>query len=453
MSADAQQAEALGPLADGAAALALEEVLELLAEAWGKDPSGVLDEVEPEGRAASLGQVHRARLRDGRQVAVKVQYPDIHAAVQVDLDLLGGLSRPLGGLRRGFDLAAYRREIGRTLHEELDYVGEASRTREFGARFGTYARIPEVVEALSGERVLVTTWCAGDPLAEVERSWSADERRELAEALVRLFLVQVFEVGLVHADPHAGNYRFCRGGASPVTLLDFGCVQRLEREERLALLRLVRASTDPEGEDPFPLFIRLGFDPDLLSPLRSKLPALARTLFEPFAHPGAYDVTRWRLGERCDDILGEDRWGFRMSGPAGLVFLMRAFHGLRYYLERLGQPAGFAASLRPLLEREAPAMEQLVLESPADPATSFAGLARYLSIEVLDGGVQKARIRLPAGALERLEDLLEEELRARIEERGVDLVELVRAARRGGLGPRELFHLEDGGRLVRVALE
>ena len=108
----------------------------VIAEQWNCDPETVFSEIEPHGRAASLGQVHRATLRDGRTVAIKVQYPGIRQAVEADLKMLGWLSKPVGDLRRGFDLTDYRGAIRDSLDEELDYVREAEHQRRYAEATG-----------------------------------------------------------------------------------------------------------------------------------------------------------------------------------------------------------------------------------------------------------------------------------------------------------------------------
>lgn len=117
MSSDEEKAESFATLTDGAPAMPLEEVLGLLSERWGVDPAGVIREIDPDGLAASLGQVHRALLHDGREVAIKVQYPMVRDAVEDDLRLLGWLSKPVGDLGRGFDLGSYQRVIAQGLEE------------------------------------------------------------------------------------------------------------------------------------------------------------------------------------------------------------------------------------------------------------------------------------------------------------------------------------------------
>ena len=126
----------------------------------------------------------------------------------------------------------------------------------------------------------------------------------------------------------------CSGGQVQLLLYDFSCTYQPTDDERRTLARLIQA-TVYRNESPWPLFLKLGSDQEYLELLADKLPALCRVLFEPFCAEYPSDPADWRLGERVSDILGPGRLNFRIAGPAGLVFLLRAFYGLTYYLQGL----------------------------------------------------------------------------------------------------------------------
>ena len=132
----------------------------------------------PRGIAASVGQVHRATLIDGREVAVKIQHPGIATTIEYDLRALGWLTAPVGDIRRGFDLKAYRAEIGESLRREVDYRSEASSLNQFTELARTLfspIALPAVVPELSNEKLLVTTWLEGETLAQA-RLWPQRDR-------------------------------------------------------------------------------------------------------------------------------------------------------------------------------------------------------------------------------------------------------------------------------------
>lgn len=447
--------EAYAALREGGEPLPLEDLLPLAEAAWRRRASEVLADVEPRGIAASLGQVHRARLRDGREVALKLRFPGVAEALDADLATLGWLASPVGDLRRGFDLEGYRRVLREGLEQELDYELEARHQRRFrdlGSPLGLV--VPEVVEELCGDGVLVTAWEEGATLDEVT-SWPEADRAALAERLARGFLELGLVHGVLHADPHPGNLRFRRGRQEPeVVLYDFGSVCELGDERRLRLVQLLAEAADPASTaDPFPLYLALGFDRDLLEPLRPRLPALTRVLFEPFASPGRVRLEGWRVSERLADLLGEDRMAFRMAGPPDLLLFLRGFTGLLWLLRRLDAPVALGrvfTALRARLSGELAALPALPAEVPGP---SLDSLARHLRVRVTREGRDTVSLRLPARAVEELDQLLDDELLERIAAQGVELAELVRGARESGYAPGEVFRLEDASRAVRVTLE
>ncbi len=454
---DSSNSSAFSDLRDNAQAISLDEVRPILVRAWDRPMEEVVREIEPDAHAASLGQVHRAVLNDGQTVAVKIAYPGIREAVTTDLRALGWLSAPVGDLRRGFDLHSYREEIARDLNEELDYRRELSNQKRFGdiAKTMEGLIVPRVVETLSTESVLVSEWEEGETVDDV-RAWSAADRAELARQMLRQFLSALFDHGFVHSDPHPGNYRFridpTRGPC--VVLYDFGSVFTIDENQRLLLLRLIVQSTARKG-DPLALLSALEFRRELLEPIQSKLPAVCAVLFEPFAQQGKFDLAQWRRSERLNDVLGDDRWNFRMAGPASLILLMRAFHGLIYYLERLGQPVSWERALAPVIERHADRLAAAPDLPASPPQATFAALAKCLRIDVYRDGERKVALTLSANAVEDLDQLMDDEIKARIEKRGIDIAAIVRETRQAGYAPRELFHLQepDENRQIRVWLE
>jgi len=433
-------------LYDAAEPLALELLLPGLERALGGPWQAHLRRIEPQGLAASLGQVHRATLHDGREVALKLRYPGIVAAVEADLGLLGWLSTPFGGLARGFDLDGYRTEIAAMLAGELDYRREAAAQCSYRAlAAGSGVCVPEVLPLALAEDVLVSAWEAGTPVQEAAR-WSPALREEAARTFLAHALELCFVHGVVHADPHPGNLRWRATGATRAVLYDHGCVLRLSEHERGALVGLL--GTAAEHGDPLPWLVELGFDGARLARIGNRLAPLVALLFEPFLAHGRWEPRGWDLAPRSAALLGEERWNFRQAGPPRLLYLLRAVRGWVGQLERLEVSFGWRGLVLAALERAAcPASVQLESRpcSPTQPATS-------LELCVERDGVVQVRLALPASALERLDELLDVALQARIAAQGIELAALVERARASGYAAQPLFELCDGTRRVKVEL-
>ncbi len=184
-------------------------------------------EHEP-AHAASLGQVHRAVAPDGRALAVKLQYPDMASAVEADLSQLSAIFALMRRLRPQIDTREIAQEIGERIREELDYRLERRHMRLYGTihEADPGVRIPEPVDALSTGRLLSMTWLEGRPLLAYKGA-AQEDRNRISEAMFRAWWHPFCRFGVIHGDPHLGNYAVFEeeGRAAGINLLDFGCVR------------------------------------------------------------------------------------------------------------------------------------------------------------------------------------------------------------------------------------
>ncbi|CAL9534959.1 protein kinase UbiB [Streptomyces sp. enrichment culture] len=221
---------ALTKLQEAAPPLPAQTVHQVLAERLGPDWRESFREFEDvPAAAASIGQVHRAVWHDGREVAVKVQYPGAGEALLSDLRQLGRFAGLLGPLVPGMDLKPLIQEMQERVAEELDYGLEAEAQRMHAEAFedDPDVVVPRVVH--QGEQVLVTEWLEGTPLSEVISDGSREERDRAGQLLARFLFTGPARTGLLHADPHPGNFRLIKGeeGRLRLGVLDFGTVDRL----------------------------------------------------------------------------------------------------------------------------------------------------------------------------------------------------------------------------------
>lgn len=435
--------------------LPLDVMIPLMEASWGTSVSTVLDDLDPCGRAGSLGQVHRARTKDGREVAVKVQYPGIRDAIKTDLASLGWLSTPLKSLKQGFDLTAYRSELLRDLTQELDYSGEALRHK----RFATWCDpasivVPRVVDELSSETVLVTEWETGDAWQSVCETWNSTQKRSVANSFLSFFLNGVFENRVMQADWHPGNvrFRYDANGSAQIVLYDLGCTFEPTETECLALLRLIYA-TIHENESPWPLLLKLGFRKDYLEPMAKKLPALCKVLFEPFCSDAPYDLANWKLSERIAGVLGDDRWNFRIAGPPKLIFLLRAFQGAMFYLKGLKSPVRWKSRLESIAAKNIERFNRLAIESDPAHSPEFSTVARHLCIRVLENRRTRVALTLPVAQIDDLESVLDEDLKQRIDRRGIDLAAITLDVRRRCYAPGTVFAMDESDKRIEIELK
>jgi len=179
--------------------------------------------------SASLGQVHRAESHDGHALAAKLQYPDMQSAVEADLAQLSVLFSIHARMRPAIDTSEMLKEIAARLREELDYDLEARHTKLYGIIFkdDPLIRVPEIVPELSTKRLLTMTWLDGGRLLDYTGR-PLDERNQIARAMFRAWWYPFSHYGVIHGDPHLGNYTVFEDGegrAAGINLLDYGCMR------------------------------------------------------------------------------------------------------------------------------------------------------------------------------------------------------------------------------------
>ncbi|QNP70335.1 AarF/ABC1/UbiB kinase family protein [Streptomyces roseirectus] len=221
---------ALTKLQEAAPPMPTRTVHAVLADRLGEDWQELfLEFAEKPAAAASIGQVHRAVWHDGREVAVKVQYPGAGEALLSDLNQLGRFARLLGPLVPGMDVKPLITELRDRVSEELDYALEAAAQQAHAREFADDpdVLVPAVVH--QSEQILVTEWIEGVPLSEVISDGTEEQRDRAGQLLARFLFSGPARTGLLHADPHPGNFRLVADGDGGWRLgvLDFGTVDRL----------------------------------------------------------------------------------------------------------------------------------------------------------------------------------------------------------------------------------
>ncbi len=307
--------------------------------------------------AASIGQVHRGRWHDGREVAVKVQYPGAGEALRSDLRQIGRLARSLGPLVPGVDVRPLVEELQARAGDELDYDLEAEAQSTFAAAFADdpLVVVPDVVAV--GGTVLVTEWLESPAsLAQVIATGTRAERDHYGEVLVRFLFAGPSRTGMLHADPHPGNFRLLPeddGSPGRLGVLDFGAVARLEsRSLPEAMGRLIRiaglgdrdallAGLREEG------FVRdrVDVDPDLLLAYLS--PFVEPTLVDRFTFSREWLRTQFqRINDPRDPSYTV---GMRLNLPPSYLLIHRTWLAGIGVLCQLGTEAPFRDILTELL--------------------------------------------------------------------------------------------------------
>lgn len=459
MASDSFQT-AYQPLVSNFNPLPLTKVLPALQRELKQPIEKVFTLIKESEAAASLGQVHYAVLLDGTEVAVKIRYPGIVDTLNAELQLTDWLPSAGPFKRWQFNSTDYKQTLRRQLLRETDYRIEAQTQQRFWENLSvTGLCVPKIYADLTRAGVLVQAWESGCRINEVS-DWPKKQRLEIARTLLLTLFQSLFVHGEIHGDPHSGNYLFRHDAAgNPVTvLLDYGCTVLITKARRLALLKLIDAYCNQQPINALQCFVAMGFNPEKLQHIEDKFAALCEVLFLPFAQAHAFELDKWQLANSLQDLLAEQRWWFRAAGPADLLLLLRAFHGLTQQLTSLQVALPWGALLRyavgESLLQQARELELPELGDLALNAKPLLIKARKLCVRVYENEVVTISLDLPAEAALELDSLIPAAALAEIKASSeIDLLELTSKLQQQGIVPQLLFETNNAGKRCRVWLE
>ncbi|MFE7956504.1 ABC1 kinase family protein [Streptomyces sp. NPDC057413] len=363
---------ALTKLQDAAPPMPTRTVHTVLRERLGEDWRDLFEEFEDKpAAAASIGQVHRGVWHDGREVAVKVQYPGAGEALLSDLNQLSRFAKLLGPLIPGMDIKPLIAELKDRVSEELDYGLEAQAQQAHAEEFAgdPDVVVPAVVH--QSDQVLVTEWMDGIPMSEVIADGTPEQRDRAGQLLTRFLFSGPARTGLLHADPHPGNFRLLPGGPGGehdwrLGVLDFGTVDRLPGGLPTPIGDSLRMTLDGEAEAVYELLCAEGFvkesidlDPDAV--LDYLLPIIEPARVEEFTFTRGW--MRSQAARVADPRSPAYQLGKRLNLPPAYLLIHRVTLSTIGVLCQLGA----TVRMRDELEEWLPGF---VPEDPADGETA-----------------------------------------------------------------------------------
>jgi predicted unusual protein kinase regulating ubiquinone biosynthesis (AarF/ABC1/UbiB family) len=293
--------------------------------------------------AASIGQVHRARLRDGTDVVVKVQYPGVDAAIEQDLAALDRVGRVIGAVTPAFDAVSLLAELRERVVEELDYRREARNQALFRRLWEGHPliRVPRVYPEHTTKRVLTQDHVRGFGFYDFVRAADTREKQVASAAIADFVFDSMFCHLVYNGDPHPGNYLFHEDGA--VTFIDFGCVKRFSIDSMARLKRFFRAILEEDRATFDAHVVPLG----LVRPGRDwnheRMWAHWRYHLEPY-WAGDFAFTEDYLARGRDVMAPKNTKD--MNLPPDLLFFTRITFGLNAIAQQLGHRGDFQKSAR-----------------------------------------------------------------------------------------------------------
>jgi predicted unusual protein kinase regulating ubiquinone biosynthesis (AarF/ABC1/UbiB family) len=329
----------LARLRADATPMPMSQVVAVLEENWGKGWNKQFQQFSfTPTAAASIGQVHFAQTKDGRRVAIKIQYPGVRQSINSDVDNVATLLRMSGLLPASLNIAPLLHDAKRQLHDEANYLCEGAFMTRYGqllAEAPHYA-VPKMVPELTSQNVLTMSRMDG---VAIESLVDAPQpvRDRIAGLLIALLLRELFEFGLVQTDPNFANYRYDTD-TGQVILLDFGATRTYPAQLVDQFRRIIQGAIAGDRPAMDQAACAIGYyGVDTIERHRSAVLALFTQACEPLSYKGEYDFGRSDLGARIRDAglaLGRDR-DFWHTPPTDALFLHRKLGGLYLLAARL----------------------------------------------------------------------------------------------------------------------
>ncbi|MBY0501247.1 MAG: AarF/ABC1/UbiB kinase family protein [Alphaproteobacteria bacterium] len=280
--------------------------------------------------AASLGQVHKAIDHEDRILACKLQYPEMGSAVEADLSQLKFILKSFEMYSKAIDTENLRLEIADRLREELDYLLEAQHMNLFRRMLSpfSFACVPEVIETLTTKRLLTMSWLEGDKLLTLMDS-PQDLRNEVSSCLFRTWYYPLYHYGILHGDPHLGNYSW--NSCGQLNLLDFGCIRIFQPSLIQGVLDLYQALQTNNQELAVHAYRIWGFT-EIDKEMIDILNLWARFLYEPLLDDRIRPIDQSYSGHKGREVAGAVYEALKQRGgvkpPREFVFMDRAAVGL-----------------------------------------------------------------------------------------------------------------------------
>ncbi len=289
--------------------------------------------------AASIGQVHRAKTKDGRELALKIQYPGIRKSIDSDVDNIAMLIKMSGLLPRDLDITSLLEQAKQQLHDEAQYQREGQYLEQFGKLLADKRdfKVPALYEDLTTPDILAMSYVSGHPIEALASAPQATRDRVVG-LLIQLLLLELFDFHLMQTDPNFANYQY-NPETQQVVLLDFGATRALCPILVQQFRRLLNSGLENNKDASLHLLREIGYcDNTALPHHRTALLNLFDLILSPFRQDTAFDFSDEVFATRVRDAamaLGKDG-DFWHIPPVETLFLHRKFGGIYLLANRLG---------------------------------------------------------------------------------------------------------------------
>jgi len=286
--------------------------------------------------SASIGQVYKCSY-EGTAVALKIQHRKIKKALGFDLwilNIMSGLLRLLPNKNINTARNQIIDIIKQEFENETNYRKELRCQNLFANFFSSesFINVPVAFEELLTTDSLVSEWVEGESILQRLKTGSLPEKQWILGCLHYFYFRSLFKLGMIHADPHPGNFLVLREEQFiRLNIIDFGAVIDFPQEQLRGLKAILLHIHDLTPNEFIDIYLSLGFNSAVVEEYASVLPDISAILFEPFLTDGSFNIRQWRLQYKLNTLLASRTWSTGLIPPRPVLYLLRVMHGLYYY--------------------------------------------------------------------------------------------------------------------------
>ena len=375
----------------------------------------------------SIGNVHSAYLRDGKRIAIKTLRSNIREQIQSDLinsSRLIDTASHFVDTNKFMNLEGFTSKFIQSLESECDFTNEMATYEKISGYFKDYEvlKIPKIYNEYSNKDILILEWVESDLNFDDLKSLSLDMRKKLQEELMDFFYSFPLIHGLLQEDSNISNFLIT---GSSVYVIDFGKFTFIPYSSRLALVKLIQTRKDNLPISLLGLYKQIGFNTELLIPIKSLLSSITDILLAPLLNKMTdYNFADWNPSKKIDSIAHDSKWNIRAAAPMHYFAITRSLAGFLKISGQLNCPISTTKVSDKILNY----YEKEMIQFQATPDLDNQDTDKFLNIVVKRKDSEKVNLKLPYETIYEIDSLISSEIKNKLLARNLDIKSLVEKA-------------------------
>lgn len=396
---------------------------------------------------ASMGQVHKCTLKDGKELAIKFIYPELLKYVNADQKLIDQLFKTFK-TSSNFNQKSYQAQLWQELRTEIDLLNELETINTLSPLFQELLPswiFPKAHKEFSTHNILVMDWIEHSPLLEKLTDLTVTKQNDLMKDLANLFLGGLSRYGCMHADLNPGNLGIHPSGK--FVLLDFGSVWKPQEKEKLFFLELLHSIQTKQN--PIEILENIGFNTIQLQEIKPLLPEFLKIQLQPFLTTTPLSYPNWKRKEKTEKLLPpQNRWDFMTSAPSNYFLFLRAMSGFIFWWKISGSSISLSQISDDWINK---LKHQFHLSKTQKKQTQITS-PNKLRIEVNKNSGTEVTLNFEVKLLADLQDLMGDDLYQKVINHGIEFDSILNQAYHSNFEPQTLFEINDSDAKVKVSI-